>query len=420
MTIINSTHAYANVISRKSRFLFAYLVAAALTPALLLSVASAWADETFAPKAAIALSGAPLVSFDISWVDPVTGLYLLADRSHASLDVVDTSTNTLLFQVPGFVGFKGTNETSGPNGVLTVNHVEAWAGDGDSTIKIINLISHAITDTLNTGGKMRADELCWDPRDRVVLMANDADDPPFVTFWSTTPDHAFLGKIVFDGKAGNGPKATDGIEQCQWDRRTGKFYLNLPEVNGPGNDSAPGNVVVISPKNLKIQRAVALPIDQCAGPHGMAIGPDQQILLGCNASSSSVIIDEHNLHVIAAPADTGGSDEVWFNDGDDHYFLANSSAIPPNLGVVDADSHAVDSSTTTNTIVTGKSAHSVAADPVMNQVYVPIRAGTSTLCGQNGGSNAQGCIIVFTATSDSDDQNDETAQEAKNGDQDRK
>jgi hypothetical protein len=33
--------------------------------------------------------------------------------------------------------------------------------------------------------------------------------------------------------------------------RTGKFYLNIPEVNGPGNDT----------------------------------GPDHQILLGCNARS---------------------------------------------------------------------------------------------------------------------------------------
>lgn len=419
MTIINSTHTHADAIAKKPKSLLTYLVAA-VAPALLLGGGTAWADETFAPKAAIPLSGAPLVSFDISWVDPVTGLYLLADRSHHSLDVVDTSTNTLLFQVPGFVGFTGNNDTSGPDGVVTVNHFEAWVGDGNSTIKVINLISHTITDVLDTGGQKRADELCWDPRDRVVLMANDADNPPFVTFWSTAPGHAQLGKIIFDGKPGNGPRATNGIEQCQWDRRTGKFYLNLPEVNGPGDDSAPGNVVVINPKNLKIERAVAMPLDQCAGPQGMAIGPDQQILLGCNASSSSVLIDEHDLHVIATLAGAGGSDEVWFNDGDDHYFLANSSTTPPNLSVVDADSHAVDSSSTTNTIVTGKSAHSVAADPVMNQVYVPIRASTSTLCGLHGASDAQGCIIVFAATSDSDDQNDETAQETKNGDQDRR
>ena len=35
-------------------------------------------------------------------------------------------------------------------------------------------------------------------------------------------------------------KATDGIEQCQWSPRTGKFYLAVPEVNGSGgNHSSP-------------------------------------------------------------------------------------------------------------------------------------------------------------------------------------
>ncbi len=32
-----------------------------------------------------------MFSFDISWWDPTTGLYFLADRSNAALDVIDTT-----------------------------------------------------------------------------------------------------------------------------------------------------------------------------------------------------------------------------------------------------------------------------------------------------------------------------------------
>ena len=289
--------------------------------------------------------------------------------------------------------------------MLTVHHFEAWAGDGNSTVKVVDLISQTTTDTISTGGTSRADELCYDPRDEIVAIANDADSPPFFTFISTKPGHAVLGKIVMDGGSGpgHGPKATDGIEQCQWDRKTGKIYLNLPEVNGSGHNTSPGEVLVIDPRDERIERSYVIPIADCAGPQGMALGPDGQIALGCNTTSSSVVIDSSDGHVIATLAGEGGTDEAWFNDGDDHYFFADSSATTPNLGVVNSgerDNPSIDSSTTVNTLVTGASAHSVAADPVKNQVYVPIKGATSTVCSSVGGSDANGCVAVYTTTDD--------------------
>lgn len=46
-------------------------------------------------------------------------------------------------------------------------------------------------------------------------------------------------------------------------------------------------------------------------------------------------------------------------------------------------------------------AHSVAADPIFNQIYVPIpnTAGLN-VCSNAGGSDGQGCIAVFTAAHD--------------------
>jgi hypothetical protein len=376
-------------------------------------------DEVFAVTTVITLpSPQKITAFDISFVDPVIGEYFLADRTNKAVDVVDTATNTLLTQLkatPPFVGVATTcatgnnNDCSGPDGVITVNHKEVWVGDGNSTIKVISLATGMTTDVINTGGKFRADELCLDPRDGLVMMANDADSPPFVTLISTTT-HKILNTIKMDG-TGGAPKATNGIEQCQWNPRTGEFYLNIPEVNGPGNDTQPGAVVVISPQTLAIETVITIPLDKCAGPQGMAIGPEVQILLGCNASTSSVIINTQSGTVIATLANEGGSDEVWFNDGDSQYFLANSGPSYSSnqlLGVVDAWSHQTDPSVTTgikNGVggVTRGGNHSVAADPVMNQVYVPISS-TSNLPGDSsavcGVGKTNGCIAVFTASGD--------------------
>ena len=55
---------------------------------------------------------------------------------------------------------------------------------------------------------------------------------------------------------------------------------------------------------------------------------------------------------------------------------------------------------TANKTIAGRNAHSVAADPNTNQVYVPIPAGVSTICGSMGGSDSNGCIAVFKTPND--------------------
>jgi len=379
--------------------------------ALLLTGAAASADEVFSARTAITLPGTDKVtSFDISYVDPVTGLYLLADRTNKVIDVIDTTTNTVLVQLaatPPFAGATPSNNNAGPDGVLVVNHREVWAGDGPSQIKVIDLFSQKTTHVISTGGVNRADELCFDPRDQLVMIANDAETPfPFVSMISTE-NYSILQKITMDGTIAPGgtvksPAATNGIEQCQWDHRTGKFYVNIPEVNGPGNDTQPGAVVTISPDTLQVEAVYSIPISKCAGPQGMTIGPDHQILLGCNDPNktvpSTVVIDDRNGNVIATVANEDGSDEVWFNEGDGQYFLARSGgATPQQLGVVDtdgkegiADDQSVATGLPSTTTSPHGTAHSVAADPIFNQVYVPIpsTAGLS-VCSGAGGTDAR-------------------------------
>jgi hypothetical protein len=117
--------------------------------------------------------------------------------------------------------------------VLTVGHREVWAGDGNSTIKVIDLFSQQITHIIPTGGMLRTNEGCYDPRDRLFLTGNSGDLtlkpplPPFLSLVSTL-NYCILQTIPMDGtKAPGGgvntPIATNDIDACQWDRRTGRF-----------------------------------------------------------------------------------------------------------------------------------------------------------------------------------------------------
>jgi hypothetical protein len=386
----------------------AALLAPALVAGLLATAGTARADETTAFSGQVMTlppGSAPLAAFDISFVDSRTGIYILADRSNAGVDVFSVVGRQFLFRVPGFAGAQGgKNDIAGPNGVLTVNHREIWAGDGNnatdrtlSSVKVIDLLTQQISDTIVIpNGMARADEMAFDPEDQVLLVANDADSPPFITLISTRPGHEILRQIFF-------PEATNGIEQSQWSPKTGLFYLNLPEVAPNGPKTGEGQVVVIDPERLRIVQR--FPTHNCDAA-GMALGPDNQALLGCSGSTSSgvtlpnesQVIDLRNGHVAAAFPQVGGSDEVWFNPGDNHYYLAARNNVPsPVLGTIDAASLRFDNDAPT----TSTGDHSVAADPILNNIFVPLTArSTNTVC-------PTGCIGIYRhGPLDADDRGD--------------
>jgi len=371
------------------------------------------ADETFVLKQTITITGAVLHSFDISWVDPDVHSYFLADRSNKAVDVIDTvSKNQSKLAAGAFVGFTGNNDTSGPNGVLTIrNHgtTEVWAGDGDSTVKVIDFKTGNVTHTISTKGLERADELCFDPQQRLIVIANDAEadvtgHAPFISFIPVDGPNAYkvVKQIPF-------PQATNGIEQCQWNPRNGLIYLNLPEVNGTGGDTTDGNVVVIDPKRMEVLKAFPVPVTLCAGPQGMAIGPEPQILLGCNAASqppgsgqNSATMDERTGRLIKVFANAGGADQVWFNPGDGHYLLADgSNTTQEQIAVVDSVFGRQDAPVVIAKPPGPGHAHSIAADATNNQVYFPIpdNAG-STICPVSTPVN--GCIAIFAPSGHDD------------------
>ena len=344
--------------------------------ALTLTSVSASAITVPAPAPAvrmakISIPGKPLMAFDISWVDSASGHYYLADRTNGTIDVVDVLTNKVTAQIGGFKGATGKNDTSGPDGVVTTfSNRELWAGDGDSTVKVVDLTSNMIVATISTGGKFRADEMAYDPKDNILMVANNADDPPFATLISVGT-RTVLKKIPF-------PDATNGAEQPQYDPPTGMFYLSVPATKAsPG-----GAVAVIDPVGMAVTAMYGL---KDCGPNGAALGPGNQLLAGCGNPGRSVIIDKTNGNVLADFSNVGGSDEVWYNPGDNRYYLASSAtqtqprpSAPSTPGSSRGGQRPV-----------GRGAHSVAADLGKNHIFVPIAA-PDQAC-------PNGCIAAYSS-----------------------
>jgi hypothetical protein len=105
------------------------------------------------------IPNAALASFDISWVDSESGRYYVADRSAGGVDSIPTH------------------------------------------------------------GTHRADELAYDPTDKIILVANDRDAVPFVTFISAET-RTVLGSLSY-------PQSTGGIEQPVWDPQRHRFYISV-------------------------------------------------------------------------------------------------------------------------------------------------------------------------------------------------
>jgi hypothetical protein len=393
--------------------------AVAVGPLFLGSVAWAVSDEADPPAALRLINLVPIngttaspttkmYSFDISFVDPTPfpghpdGLYYLADRSNAALDVIDIATETLFGQIGGngpmqaqFTGDTGVTATSGPDGVAAA-YPCVFAGNGDSTLLSFNGTADftKVVTRLNTGGKFRVDEMAIDPADHLVMAANNADDPAFSTIATYNPATCVLSNpitTVFTTLPG-GHTNTNGIEQPVWDPGTKKFYVSLPEIDGVaptiGGAGITGAVARVSTGGVI---ETIFPINYMQ-PAGLTLGPNGNLLVGsnsvfdnsgkkCTAVLPSACLAEtpgptpaagacmtgstpagapatcfggtaYPQVAICNPAagctgpslisvfGVGGGDEVWFNSGDGNYYVtAGNNPIGPSFGVVNSSTN---------------------------------------------------------------------------------
>ncbi len=402
---------------------------------------------------AVQIPGNPLRSFDISFVNPDRAEYYLADRSNAGIDIIDTQHNTFKRRLPGFVGVtlnaNGTvnNNLSGPDGVVTHGRW-LYAGDGNSDLRVYDLNAPTVSafkQKVPTGGTTRVDEMDVTTDGKLLLAANNAEDPPFATLFKANGDAStsavsVITRVVIS-PAIVPPGAGLSIEQPAWEPQTARFYVSIPVIANnpagcnygqlPGAITCHGGLLVVDPTTLSAPLAVigafdpatntgVVPLNAC-GPNGATVGPNANLLLGCTpqnnpSDTTTLVINAKTKNYVNIGGITG-SDEVWFNAGDNRYYTGSSRAcgLPggcPNggavLGVIGADNLLIEK------IPQSSNSHSVAADSKRNFIYVPQVApvsvvgaggdGTSVGAGICGSTN--GCVAVYVHDVDEDKDRD--------------
>ena len=122
------------------------------------------------------------------------------------------------------------------------------------------------------------------------------------------------------------------------------------------------------------------------------MGPGTDALIGCANHDgmafppSEIIINGTTLQPITTEFFVGGVDEIWFNPGDNHYYVA-ARDMPngPQMGVIDAGLREW-----LVNVPTGPNSHSISVDSSNNHIFVPLQAG-----GACGTQSSNGCIGVY-------------------------
>jgi hypothetical protein len=140
-----------------------------------------------------------------------------------------------------------------------------------------------------------------------------------------------------------------------------------------------------------------VPVYNCM-PAGIVQGPGHDFFVGCGGHDGVqfppllIIFDGTCTTSAACLASqikidqSGGTDEVWYNPGDNRYYTAGRDMPSgPVMGVIDAGSRQW-----LVNVTTGSNSHSITVNQFTNQIFVPTQAGA--LCGTQ---SANGCIAVY-------------------------
>ena len=298
-------------------------------------------------------------AFDISFVKNDISTYILADRKNNAVDLFNASALTFLGGI-GSGGFVGNGPATcavphacaGPNGVLIDNNNHVWAGDGPAsscttaecrffageTTSMVKEYELAVSSgatgrlaCLDTGGKFRADELAFDPRDNLLIVANDADG--FLSLINTSGTPSIVDQFFYaDNDVGQPASARGlatpggGIEQPVWNPQQGFFYLALPQ------GGTVGRVDVFNPKPGRLVLLRTIDVPGCvSGPSGLAINNSDQLLGACANGVALIDANSGKVTILGEVTGIGGADEIWFDPGSNAWYV---SAPGGKLGVV--------------------------------------------------------------------------------------
>ncbi len=152
-------------------------------------------------------------SIDIMQIDQEAHRLYVADRTTNGVDVFDVTTKDAKY-------LKSVDAGSGGNGLVVAKNVnKLFVGLNDSNVAVIDLTSLNVIAKVSTGGKGRADEMDYDPKDRKIYVANSGDG--FVTVIDATTN-AIIKKFDNLGAA---------LEQPQYNAGDGLMYMTSSDQN---------------------------------------------------------------------------------------------------------------------------------------------------------------------------------------------
>jgi hypothetical protein len=127
-------------------------------------------------------------------------------------------------------------------------------------------------------------------------------------------------------------------------------------------------------------------------PTSVVQGPGNNFLVGCADHDGTAfppnlyIIDGTSGNILVTINNVGGVDEIWYNPGDNRYYVAaRDFPTGPVMGVIDAGSKLWLQNVNTNA-----NSHSIAVDAGNNHAFVPLQSGG--ICTTQ---TSNGCVGVF-------------------------
>jgi hypothetical protein len=250
----------------------------------------------------------------------------------------------------------------------------------------------------DVGNNATAGFVCPDPSNPQV-NSGMSGRPPYITGTTSIPCHhgpiltsagAFCDQV--NPAAGcNGAVALAGLGGSAFNPNTGHFLIS--NGNATGNLTV-GTIDEIDPRPGNVNGPVVMNsfvMPNCM-PTSIVQGPGNNFLVGCADHDGEAfppneyVIDGTSGKIIATITQVGGVDEVWYNSGDNRYYLAaRDMPTGPVMGVIDAKTNLWLQSVATNS-----NSHSISVDPSNNHAFVPLQAGSGCTT-----QSANGCIVVY-------------------------
>lgn len=308
--------------------------------------------------------------YDVGWT--AGGHYYLSDDSRRQIDVVTIRNNgkDILTHPIGhndFMGtmgcMKGDYSQEGLEGIEKLNG-QLWTSDGNSHILVFDAKSGQLLYTIDTKGKLRADEMTFMPTLGLLAVTNPDETfarpagTPYLTFISTH-SYRVVAKMPFP----SAQSGQSGLQQPRWIGGN-ELLVDVPAPHG-NNGGELDRVAVDSDSYSNYQTHVLQRYSLTAcSPSGFAMDTSTGLAaVGC-AGGRQIIWNVRTNQVMASLA-IPGVDIIAVSN---HSFFF-PSYVKQTLTITDEQGRIV------QTFKTSAQSHTVTADPVSRQVFVPLDGG---------------------------------------------